>query len=174
MSDWIWSDLHLNHDNIILYESRPFKSTKEMNRKILNNWMNTVKKHDRIYNLGDFIFNNGNKDAVRSIVKSMPGYKVLVMGNHDRSKSVRWWVEAGFNEVYKYPVIIDDYYILSHEPVYVGKEMPYANIHGHWHGELAGSPQKANVCVEKINYTPILLSNVKKSIITASRSVNSR
>lgn len=165
MSDWIWSDLHLNHKNIISYETRPFKTVEQMNKTILNNWRSTVRKRDRIFNLGDFIFNNGNKKAVQEILKSVPGYKILVMGNHDKSKSVRWWMEAGFDEVYKYPIIIDDYYILSHEAVYVGKEMPYANIHGHSHSERAGSNQKANVCVEHLNYKPKLLSQVKKEII---------
>ena len=172
MKDWIWSDLHLHHNNIILYETRPFKSVEQMDAHILNQWRSTVSKHDRIFNLGDFIFNNGNKKEVQKILQSVPGYKVLVMGNHDRSKSVRWWMEAGFNEVYKYPVIIDEYYILSHEPLYVSKEMPYANIHGHWHKELAGSDQKSNVCVENVDYKPKLLSLVKKEIILKSKGEN--
>lgn len=60
----------------------------------------------------------------------LPGYKVLIMGNHD-TKSV---CDAHFQEVYEGPLYIGKKILLSHEPVYVPGAI---NIHGHEHGDTA-------------------------------------
>ena len=104
MYTWIWSDLHLNHLNVIEYESRPFETTEIMDSFLLNQWKQTVKKKETIINLGDVSFKL-SKEKLSPIIRSMPGYKVLILGNHDRKKSVQWWEDVGFNEVYKYPII---------------------------------------------------------------------
>ena len=49
------SDTHFNHNNIIKYCNRPFKSINEMNQTIINNWNKTVKADDEIYHLGDLV-----------------------------------------------------------------------------------------------------------------------
>ena len=36
------SDTHFNHTNIIRYCDRPFKSTDEMNEKLIGNWNSAV------------------------------------------------------------------------------------------------------------------------------------
>jgi len=160
--DWIWSDTHFFHENIIKYEKRPFKNSEEMNSILLNNWRETVQAKDKLYHLGDFSF--GGKSVIERMIKPMPGYKILIIGNHDRSHTEKWWREVGFDAVYSYPIILDEFFILSHEPLYVGPEMPYANIHGHTHSESSNNPQKFNVSVECINYKPILLEEVKEEI----------
>lgn len=159
VSVYIWSDLHLNHENIIKYESRPFSSVKEMNKTLLDNWKKTVKKHDTIINLGDVSF-RGGKEWNTEQISNMPGKKVLVLGNHDRGRSLKWWYDVGFNEVYKYPIIYNDFYILSHEPQYINENMPYVNIHGHCHLEKSSSLQKVNVCVENIDYMPVNIETI--------------
>ena len=55
------SDLHFGHDNIIKYDNRPFKNTKEMEEKIIENWNNTVDNDDTVYILGD-VNNDGKLD----------------------------------------------------------------------------------------------------------------
>ena len=44
------------------------------------------------------------------------------------------WNTVGFDIVCAYPIIIDEWFILSHEPLYTNTNMPYANIFGHVHG----------------------------------------
>ena len=147
------SDPHLFHANIILYENRPFKDTEEMNHVIVTNWNNTVKNDDHVFCLGDVGF--GSKDMIKSIVSKLNGRKNLILGNHDRSHNIKWWHECGFDFVSRYPIIFKKFYILSHEPIYMNKSMPFLNIHGHIHSNKMESPQFINVSVECINYTPI-------------------
>lgn len=48
--------------------------------------------------------------------------------------------------------------MLSHEPLYINRNMPYANIYGHVHGNMTYqsiTSQSACVSVERIKYTPI-------------------
>jgi len=161
MSVYIWSDLHFYHDKIRLYENRPFESVEKMNQILCKNWKETVKGQDTIINLGDVSLNL-NKEQISKILFNLPGYKILIMGNHDKGKSVSWWMDVGFNEVYKYPIIYDSFYILSHEPLYINANMPYVNIHGHTHSEKSNNPQKINVSVEVLEYKPILFEEIKK------------
>lgn len=158
MKTWIWSDLHISHYNVIEYESRPFQTVEEMNNHFIDN-SKIVKKQETIFNLGDVSFKL-NKDKLRSIITQMPGYKVLILGNHDRSKSVKWWESVGFNEVSKYPIIYKDFFILSHEPVYLNKHMPYVNIHGHTHSNNFEGSNYINVSVDRLGFKPALLNDI--------------
>ena len=92
----------------------------------------------------------------------MPGHKILIMGNHDQEKSIQWWMDVGFDEVYPYPILWDKFFILSHESVYVNHKMPYVNIHGHMHNEISNNPRKVNVSVENTDYAPVLFSRIKE------------
>lgn len=151
------SDLHFGHSNIIKYENRPFKDREEMDEFLIKKWNKVVKKYDKIYVLGDFSFYN--KGKTKEIIKKLNGYKILIMGNHDREKNVSWWIDAGFNEVSRYPIIIDNYIILSHEPPeYISENSPYYYIYGHVHGTESyktQTPKSACVCVERWRYSPV-------------------
>lgn len=163
ISDTHWDDF----GEIIRYEGRPFKDGEEMNITLIENWNQVVEPDDIIYHLGDF---SSNCDVIhnRAILDKLNGHKRLIMGNHDRHLSVKEWIEAGFEEAYPLPVILNDFFILSHEPCYVSVSSPYANIFGHVHGNPAYKDYSSRsycVCVERIGYAPILLDNVKHKII---------
>jgi calcineurin-like phosphoesterase family protein len=76
------------------------------------------------------------------------------MGNHDRKKTVRWWLDVGFNEVYPRPVVYEGKYILSHAMVDMFKGSEFINIHGHIHNRESGIPNCVNVSVEATGYRP--------------------
>lgn len=91
------------------------------------------------------------------------------MGNHDKAFSPSEWMDLGFDMVYDKPVLYNDFYILSHEPVYVTKNMPYANIYGHVHGNPNYKDYSSNgfcACVERICYTPISFNDIKCKILS--------
>ena len=159
----LWADLHLEHQKIILYSNRPFENAEDMTKKLLQNWRETVKKNDVIFNLGDLSFDR-DKERLQKTIRNLPGYKVLIFGNHDRKKSYKWWSDIGFNEVYKYPIIFQDKYILSHEPVQYGVGNDgYINIHGHIHNNFCMlNEYYVNVSIEIIDYKPINFDVIKK------------
>ncbi len=158
------ADTHFFHKNIIDYENRPFKDLDEMTKHLIKQWNNTVKKEDRVFHLGDFAF--GNRQLQVEVGNRLNGHKILIMGNHDRY-TIQHYINCGFSEVSRYPIILDDFWILSHRPMYINCNMPYANIFGHVHSNPEYNDytnQSICVSVERkhINYTPISFSHIKE------------
>lgn len=159
--DYVLSDLHLFHENLITKGLRPFASIKEMHRTIITNWNSVVKnKSDKVYVPGDVAL-GGSQEMVAKVIQQLRGYKILINGNHDRSKSNQWWLDVGFREVIKYPIILRNRYIISHEPER-GIGGDYYNIHGHVHSPMRDKensfcdhPSYFNVCCENTDYFPL-------------------
>lgn len=150
---YITSDLHFGHANICRYCNRPYAVQapnknpvnapllKQMEEDILQAFDNLPEECD-VWNLGDVFFFQGNpKNApiedYRRIVDRMKGPAkarrlFLVKGNHDGLKN-GVYRSLGFNEVYDTPILVEDIYLLSHEPVYVGKDNTFVNLYGHTH-----------------------------------------
>lgn len=154
MKTFLYSDPHFGHEAIIEYESRPFENAAHMDQTLLDNWNKRVSKKDMVYILGDVSFHNFA--ITEEIIRSLNGRKRLILGNHDRNRSLTWWKNAGFEEVYEHPICYGGFYWFSHEPMYINKNMPYVNIHGHIHGQKYEGDQYVNVSVEQINYAPVL------------------
>lgn len=94
--------------------------------------------------------------------KKLRGYKVLIMGNHDRGASV---YKEVFDEVYEGPLFVGERLLLSHEPI----DLPFAlNIHGHDHVGTKRGKNHLNVCSDVIGYTPINMNQLMKSGILAN------
>ena len=159
------ADPHFNHKNIIDFEERPFVSVEEMDAILIKNWNNTVCKKEKVFILGDLAW--GSKDKIREYIQQLNGIKTLVLGNHDRAHSITWWSDMGLWEVVQYPIIYKEWFILSHEPVYLNTSMPYANIFGHVHAHknyVDYSKQGFCVCVERIGYKPIEWEEIRKKM----------
>lgn len=156
------ADTHFGEENIRRYENRPFASSKEMTDAMISKWNEQVAKEDKVYVLGDF----GASGCEKDILERLNGIKYLVKGNHD-IYSNEYYRQAGFQEVYDYPIILDSFWILSHEPLYVNENMPYANLFGHVHNSPIFkdySRQHFCVSVERTKYAPISFDEIKKKI----------
>lgn len=148
---YIISDLHFFHNNIIKYCNRPYNAEDEkdiyrMNEDILSLFDKLPPKCD-IYNLGDVFFPNGflkktikeNPNILKSFVDRMSNNGLrrlyLILGNHDILKNqkgrISFYQELGFNKVYDTPIIIENNWILCHEPVYSNGN--FNVIYGHTH-----------------------------------------
>lgn len=152
------ADTHFSERNIIEYENRPFEDVVKMDQELLSRWNSIVNEDDEVYVLGDF----GADGHEASILNQLSGKKFLIKRNHD-VKSNQYYRDAGFEEIYDHPIIIKKFWILSHEPLYVNRNMPYANLFGHVHNSpiiKTYSGQHYCVSVERINYTPISFENV--------------
>lgn len=160
---FVIADTHFSEFPIIEHENRPFASSKEMDEHIIKQWIRTIDEYDEVYVLGDF----GAENHESNILRRLPGKKYLVKGNHDK-ESNEYYRKAGFDEVYDHPIILDNFFLLSHEPMYVNVNMPYANIFGHVHASPIVQDYSAHhycVSVERTNYAPLSLLEIKKRIL---------
>lgn len=150
------SDTHFGHNSIIEYCDRPFDSVKEMDAEIIKQWNSIIKPDDVVYHLGDVSFYN--KEKTSNIIHRLNGTKYLVKGNHDRGHSNQWWREVGFKEVYDIPVVLNEFVVLSHEPMPFVPSPTMVNLYGHVHNspmfQTIGE-QCICVCVERLHYSPI-------------------
>lgn len=159
---YICSDLHFHHKNIIAYENRPWPDRDAMNAGLIARWNYTVNPDDIVYMLGDVGF--CGKAKASELVHQLNGYKILILGNHDRGRSDGYWEDVGFDEVYNaYHLMCGDKHVfMNHEPPEEMKQGIFY-IYGHVHGE-PGYPnwteQSACVCIERLNYAPALLDDV--------------
>ena len=158
----VWSDLHLGHENIIRYASRPFSSAQEMNRTLWANWQRHVGPDQVLVCLGDIALSRGVSDATWNRIRTLPGRKVLVIGNHDLAKDGRLRTR-GFDEAYALLVSDGDPPLIwTHAPL---PNVPdgHVNIHGHRH-EIIGPPDSPhiNVSVEQLEYRPTSLVRLRR------------
>ena len=158
---WVWSDLHLNHGNIIKYCNRPFGDKAEMNAVLLGAWRRDIDPGDTVLNGGDTALAGSLKGPCRDEVRTAPGRKVLVAGNHDFHKKTGR-LDPGHHEPAVALVIIETEppLVLTHFPL---AEVPpgWVNLHGHVHNNepLRQSPH-VNVCVEHTGYRPVELGRL--------------
>ena len=113
MSEKIWfiGDTHFGHKNIITYCNRPFESVDQMTEVLIRNWNSVVAKEDRVIMNGDFAL--CGKAKIIEIGNMLKGRKTLIIGNHDGA-SLNTYYEAGFEMVSKYPVVVEEFFIVSH------------------------------------------------------------
>lgn len=175
------ADTHFNHDNIIKYCNRPFISSEDQTNKLIENWNSVVKDDGIVFVLGDFFFfynpkEWNEKNTIRfvnetnectKILSQLKGHKYLIKGNHD-VRSDKQYYEMGFEFVSSYPIIYDNFYILSHEPLLLSNTTPYFNLYGHVHNDPRFEDTSTSKCVsvERINYTPISLKQIQFEIET--------
>ncbi|MBP3898083.1 MAG: metallophosphoesterase [Mogibacterium sp.] len=172
---YITSDLHLGHANIIKYCNRPYEDVEEMNDDLIRRWNETVRDNDRIFFLGDFAL--GSAEQIIKWGNMLKGRKVMIYGNHDHHKPIVYY-NAGFEHVSKWPIVIQNRFLLSHAPMFAGSDSGVdpgnlINIHGHIHDKTEQGPtigaSSACVCVERWDYAPVDLSILDKEIRKAAK-----
>lgn len=102
MAEFFTADLHLFHNNILKYCSRPFRDTQEMARVLAEKYNSTVKRQDITYWLGDVVHPGNKGRGFPGFIKFLAGLhgkKILILGNHDRMPWLSY-LKAGFEEVH--------------------------------------------------------------------------
>lgn len=188
---WVVSDWHLFHDRIIQYGERPFTHAAEMNEALLTYHNELVTKNAHVYMLGDATMLRGSGGGVAAkrfieLVRKFNGHKRLICGNHDHF-AMKVYQEAGFEKVVGTGRWIDNL-LFSHYPVHPSSiGTATANVHGHTHQKPDLPPVRSkgykeddpevirpylNVCVERTNYRPLHLDEVKKRIAEAIKNAD--
>jgi len=156
------ADLHLFHKNVILYDNRPFSSLEAMHNYIIKQWNKTVTKADKVFVLGDVSF--GQLEETQAIISKLNGTKILIRGNHDKGHSDEWFRKCGFSKTIAFPIIYKDFYILSHQPVFMNCNMPYMNVHGHIHTNILNTNLFYNVGMMNHDYKPVNFEDIKNHV----------
>jgi len=134
MKNWITSDCHFGHSNIIKYCNRPFKNVKENDDTILNNINSLVSNpNDHLYILGDFCFG----DPYHYIQKINCKNLHFVIGSHDKKM---WRCKQYFIE-FKDKIITtlnNHIFVMTHCCHLTWEKSHWGSIHlyGHSHGRL--------------------------------------
>lgn len=158
------ADTHFGGESIIKFAVRPFKSSSEMDNCIIERWNSLVNQEDTVFIAGDF-FDNVNADFVKLTTSNLHGKKILIMGNHD-SGLADFYREFGII-VYEYPIIFNEWYFVSHFPMYLNENMPYVNIFGHVHNNPIYKDHSTNsfcVSADRIDYTPVSFDHIKEVV----------
>ena len=161
MSTFFFADPHFGHFNIIEYQNRPFRTTDEMDAAMIENWNRVVGQRDHVFLLGDVSLHP--PDKTREILDRLHGKITLVLGNHDHRRPME--KTGRFDLVSLYPILYENFFLLSHEPVFVNEQCPFCNVHGHTHlNRFANTLLHVNVCAECIDYTPVAFDAVKEIV----------
>ena len=162
---WVWSDLHLGHENIIRYCNRPYADARQMDNLLLNAWAGTVDweaPDTTLVCAGDVAMKRGITESNFGRIATMPGRKILVPGNHDIDSAGKLRVK-GFDEVCALLYAQGDpQLVFTHVPL-EADQIPHGwvNVHGHLHHAPPTATPHINVSVEQLDYAPVLLSRIR-------------
>ena len=151
---WVCADLHLGHKNITKFRPQ-FATAEEHHKTVMENFLTTVGKRDKVFLLGDIVFKEGLEYA--KILSTLSANIILVKGNHDAMDFYADSVQGLMS--YKGAW-------LSHAPIHE-QELDHRkqfNIHGHLHGGFINDPRYFNVSLEHTNYRPILMADVLEQL----------
>lgn len=140
-----------------------------MNELMIEQWNKTVGKYDTCIVAGDFAL--GSKEKIIEVGQRLNGNKTLILGNHDRA-SLKTYYEAGFEIVSRFPIIYNDFIIISHTPQFQKADSYYANVFGHVHNDPKYSDCGARhfcVSAERLNYKPINLEEIYERMSTCGK-----
>lgn len=134
-----------------------------MNESLIELWNSTVKQNDIIFYLGDFGF--GKKESLKEICTKLNGYKILIIGNHDKRQNYGALRYIGFEDIFEEMKI--GKILLTHKPI-IDLERGIINVHGHIHNAktslINGYKSRNHLCVsvECTNYKPMSIENIRK------------
>ena len=158
---WVWSDLHLGHENIIRYTDRPFEDADAMNARLYANWDAVVGEDDTLIFVGDIAMRTALCEATWERIREGPGRtRILVFGNHDLTGSGALRVD-GFDDICPVLCVDGDVpLVFTHMPLSTVPD-GCVNVHGHTHNAAPTRSPHVNVSVEQLAYRPVPLAEVQ-------------
>lgn len=144
------SDTHFGSQRTLELSKRPFRTIKEMDWTMISRWNSVVSPLDTVYHLGDF----GDTWPVSYLTGNIK----FIRGNYERDN------KSGIPnvEVLGDTYILNDKYILSHEPLlWKDHNTTLNHLFGHIHGRQKVKEWGGlDVGVDCNNFAPISEENV--------------
>lgn len=148
---YLTSDWHL-------FKNHYKKEKNLVNTKNIITWCRQNINDDDIFiYLGDICYrfaNETDKKESQKIISSIPGIKILILGNHDIMLGKEYYDKCGF--IYVYNTLIWNNILFSHKPINIEFMPVDINIHGHMH-----NIREYNTCdgSNNINVYPFFYNN---------------
>jgi len=156
------ADQHFGHRNIIKYCNRPFSTPEEMDDRIIKNHNASVEKNDDVYMLGDLSMSM-QKETLAMYVKQLNGRKHLILGNHDRLKNIRDYINIGFTSVHT-PFLKVEEFICVHDPALSQADISGQFLCGHIHNLFVKQRNCFNVGVDVHDFYPISINFIREAL----------
>jgi calcineurin-like phosphoesterase family protein len=169
MTDFIVSDTHWGHQNILKYEpirTLFAKDIIEHDEELVRRWNEVVGPKDTVYHLGDVCF-GGTKNL--SFIGRCNGDKILILGNHD-SYGTLFDYQPYFKKICAANVY-KGHYLMTHVPVHPSQFYRFKqNLHGHCHSTNLLDLRYLNCSIENLpNFQPV---NLTKWIKDRERAID--
>lgn len=163
------ADLHFGHENVIRFDNRPFSSSDEMDKIIIENWNKKVKPDDTVYILGDVSL--GFRHKPEWYISQLAGHKILISGNHDGYILKNPETRKLFDEIYQILEVNDNgrRVVLCHYPLaeWPGYFRGVYHVYGHIHVQknrayefMKDEPMALNAGCMINNYVPVSLDEL--------------
>ncbi len=108
-----------------------FQGWQDHEKKIKNNWENTVSESDTVVLVGDFCWAKNFEEALPSFdfVEKLPGKKILLKGNHDYWWSTKSKMENFFasNNLTSFNILHNNHYVVENVCICGTKGWPLEN-----------------------------------------------
>jgi len=155
--EYVYSDPHFGHTKLRIVGRPEFESDEQMHEVMVKNYNKVITdKNTRVIWMGDL----GEKKFIEEFLPKMRGYKLLILGNHDKYSKA--FYEKYFDEVHEGGIFWSKRILISHHPMPV--EEGIINIHGHTHLLDVATGRHFNVCVERTGYAPVPMSVFEKEL----------
>lgn len=167
MNIWFTSDTHLDHFNCIKHSNRPFRTGKEMNDVLIDNWNKLIKPNDTVYFLGDFCWNNP-----KHFLGRINGQVTFIAGNHDKCLIKHLGKLPNLLEIKinKIPITLCHYSMRCWNRSHFGSYL----LFGHSHNRMGPLYRSVDVGVDstwitgKAEYRPFNFDEINKYLINLS------
>lgn len=139
----------------------PFATAEELEERILKEWEENINDWDTVIILGTYAV---NEEAVKKYTPLLKGKKILIKGKYDL-KDNQIYYDAGFNEVYSYPFVFREKYILS--PVMMQPDSRFSIVYSYMRNGSEPIPLMDNlICVspEYIGYKPTYFKTLQSKM----------
>lgn len=160
------ADFHLGHQNIIKYCGRPWKTVKDMEDSLIENYNAVVTDDDTVFILGDLTLAGSEYlPTVDRWVRQLKGKKHLILGNHDRIAPFQY-MDLGFISVHTglelFVPGLERKVYLCHDPAWAVTAPDTLFLCGHVHNLFKQVKNALNVGVDVWEYHPVSELTLRK------------
>ncbi len=162
MTIFFTADTHFGDGGARALYRRPFATTADADRVIVDRWNATVGADDEIWHLGDVAIGTLNQ-AVAELLSALKGRKHLLRGNNDTDAICALPVWISVHDLVH--LEMDALHVtLCHYPLrtWPGQARGALNLHGHSHGRLKPLTRQFDVGVDARHFRPVTIAELRR------------